>query len=112
MAGEFDLDAARAARAEQNGEHPTVKFGGKVFTLPVEMPYTIVESINEMNAAQIAGDGYTVTLKLSAIAKDLFGEQYQEFLEFRPSMLDMSALLENVAPLYGLSAGESQASEG
>lgn len=109
---EFDLDAARAARAEANGEAPTVKFGGVVFTLPVEMPYAIVENVNEMQAAQLAGDGYKVTQALSAIAQDLFGDRFQEFLAFHPSMLDMQALLENVAPMYGLTAGESQASEG
>jgi hypothetical protein len=109
---EFDLDAARAARAEANGEAPTVKFGGVVFVLPVEMPYQIVESVNAMQAASEKGDGYTVTQMLSAIAKDLFGDRFEEFLSFHPSMLDMQALLENVAPMYGLTAGESQASEG
>lgn len=109
---EFDLDAARAARAEANGEAPTVKFGGTVFALPVEMPYTIVESVNQMQAAQEAGDGYKVTQMLSAMARDLFGDRFEEFLAFHPSMLDMQALLENVAPLYGLTPGESQASEG
>jgi|SRR4051794_6323357 hypothetical protein len=109
---EFDLDAARAARAEANGNAPTVKFGGKVFELPVEMPFGIVEAVNQMQAAQQNGDGYKVTLALSSIARDLFGDRYQEFLEFRPSMLDMQALLENVAPMYGMTPGESQASEG
>jgi hypothetical protein len=110
--GEFDLDAVRAARAEANGVAPTVKFGDKVFELPVEMPFTIVESVNEMQAAQETGDGYKITRMLTAIAEDLFGDRYKEFLELRPSMLDMQALLENVAPMYGLTTGESQASEG
>ena len=107
-----DLDAARAARAEANGEAPTVKFGGLVFALPTEMPYTIVESVNAMQAAQEGGDGYGITKQLTAIAMDLFGDRYQEFLGLHPSMLDMQVLLENVAPLYGLTPGESAASEG
>ena len=65
-----------------------------------------------MQAAQEKGDGYTVTKMLSAIAKDLFGDRFEEFLAFKPSMLDMQALLENVAPMYGLTTGESVASEG
>lgn len=112
MAGQVDLDAARAARAEQNGERPTVIFGGKTFELPVEMPFTIVESVNEMQAASESGDGYTISRKLNEIASDLFGDRYKEFLEQHPSMPDMQALLENIAPLYGLNQGESSASEG
>jgi len=106
-----DLDAARAARAEANGQAPTVKFGGQVFELPTEMPYTIVESVNAMQAAQEDGDGYGITKQLTAIAVDLFGDRYEEFLKLHPSMLDMQILLENIAPLYGLTSGESQASE-
>jgi hypothetical protein len=112
MAGQVDLDAARAARAETNGEHPTVKFGDTVFELPIEMPFGIVESVNAMQAAQESSDGYAVTRSIAAIAQDLFGESYEKFMEKGPSMLDMQMLLENVAPLYGLTAGESQASEG
>lgn len=112
MAGQVDLDAARAARAELNGEHPTVKFGEKVFELPVEMPFGIVESVNAMQKAQETGDGYLVTKALSDIAKDLFGPEYEAFLAFQPSMLDMQMLLENIAPMYGLTPGESAASEG
>lgn len=112
MAGQLDLDAARAARAEANGERPTVKFGGQIFELPVEMPFGIVESVNAMQLAQETGDGYEVTKSLAAIAKDLFGDKYEAFLAFHPSMLDMQALLENIAPIYGLNQGESSASEG
>lgn len=110
--GNVDLDAARAARAEQNGEHPTVTFGGEMFELPTEMPFTIVESVNEMQKAQEEGDGYAISKLLTGIAQDLFGERYEEFLTKHPSMLDMQSLLENIAPLYGLDQGESQASEG
>ena len=111
MAGQYDLDAARAARAEQNGEHPTIKFGGVIFELPFEMPFSIVESVGEMQAAQESSDGYKVSQMLNAVAQDLFGDRYEEFLSFQPSMLDMQSLLENIAPLYGLTTGESSASE-
>lgn len=111
MAGQVDLDAARAARAEQNGEHPTVKFGDQIFELPTEMPFTIVESVNEMQAAQAESDGFRISKMLTVIAQDLFGDHYTEFLDKHPSMLDMQLLLENIAPLYGLNQGESQASE-
>jgi hypothetical protein len=112
MAGQVDLDALRAARSEANGEHPTVKFGGDIFELPTEMPFSIVENVNEMQQASEKNDGYTVSQKLTQISHDLFGDRFEEFLGKHPSMLDMQSLLESIAPLYGLQQGESQASEG
>lgn len=112
MAGTVDLDAARAARAEANGERPTVTFGGKTYELPIEMPFAIVESVGELQKAQDDQDGIAVAGILANIAQSMFGDRYQEFLAAGPSMTDMQSLLENVAGLYGLTPGESPASEG
>lgn len=112
MAGQVDLDAARVARAEANGKSPTIMFGGKTFDLPPEMPFAIVESVGELTKAQEDGDGFATAALLSQIARSLFRDRYQEFLDIGPSMTDMQTLLENVAGLYGLNTGESPASEG
>lgn len=42
-----DLDAARAARAEALGEHPTVTFKGRVYTLVHEAPWDSAVMWNE-----------------------------------------------------------------
>ena len=41
---EIDLDAARAARAEAEGEHTTIIFGGETFTLPREFTFSAAEA--------------------------------------------------------------------
>jgi hypothetical protein len=107
-----DLDKARAARAEANGEAPTVTFGGEVFTLPVEMPFGIIERVGDMTKAQEQQDGLELAAILSDISRMLFGERFEEFNALQPSMVDMQVLLDSVVPLYGATPGESAASEG
>jgi hypothetical protein len=109
--GNVDLDAVRAARHELNGVGPTVTFGGVTFELPNELPFTVVESVRQMGVAQAADDGFAVSEIINDMGQYLFGARYEEFLALGPSMSDMSALLENIAPMYGMNAGESAASE-
>jgi len=105
-----DLDKARAARAESNGEAPTVTFGGASFTLPVELPFSMVEEAHTLSAS--VGDPYAITQAISNIAESLFGDRYQEFLDHGPSMGDMQMLMDSIPELYGMTPGESAASEG
>lgn len=86
----LDLDAARAARQEANGEVPIVRFGGREFTLPVEMPWTVAE-------AAAGGDGASA---LRAV-RLLLGDQWVEFEALNPSVADVLEIIQGVAAIYG-----------
>lgn len=107
--GNVDLDKARAARAETNGNSPTVTFGGTTFDLPSEFPFVIVELVRELRRDD--NDGIRVSEIIGDISRALFRDRYKEFLNLGPSMLDIQALLDGVTPEYGLTQGESPASE-
>lgn len=94
---EIDLDAARAARAELAGPAPTVKFGGKILTLPVEMP---------LDFALLAA-----AEKFRDAIGALLGDQADVFFGMAPSIQDVFALIEMASSVYGLSVGESEASD-
>lgn len=91
----IDLDAARAARAEANGEAPIVRFGGVDYVLPVELPWAMVEA-----AASGDAGGLVQAVKL------LLGDQWATFEAEQPSISDMRILVENVAELYGVDSGK------
>ena len=97
---EINLDAARAARAEANGEHNTVTFGGQVFDLPVECPYTFAEALNRDDP--------------QAMLHALLGaDDAARFLALGPTVPDLTELVVGVARVYGLGAeGNSAASNG
>jgi len=107
---EIDLDALEAARREASEECPVVKFKGKTFEMPVELPFTIVEAIGRLENAPEEKKNEVAGALLSDIARALFGERFREFLELGPSMNDVSALIEHVSGVYGTSTGESSAS--
>ena len=115
MGNNVNLDAARAARSEAQGEHPTVTLGGQVFELPVELPFAVVEMVGELAGAAATTDdpnaGAEAATIIGRIARALFGTRYQDFIDLGPSLADINAVLEGIAPLYGLGLGESQASE-
>jgi len=108
--GTIDLDAISAARREGKDEKPSVKFGGVDFTLPAEMPFAVVEAVGRMQAAE-GDDNAQVADAMADLARSLFGPRFREFLDLGPSVQDITALLEAVAPAYGVSSGESPASE-
>lgn len=102
----IDLDAARAARREASGEAPVIVFGGKEFTLPVELPLEAAEVINKITSSANGTE-------ISDVFKVLLGDRYQEFRELGPSVPDVLAFFDEIAPAYGVkSLGESQASAG
>lgn len=92
----IDLDGARAARKE--AEPVTLKFGGKEFNLPGELPFRF---------AELAGES-----KLNEALIELLGdEQAVEFASLKPSTEDLTAFSEAIVEVYGLEeAGKSQAS--
>jgi hypothetical protein len=107
--GTIDLDAIAAARREGKNEKPNVKFGGVDFELPPEMPFAVVEAVGRMQGVE--GDNSQVADAMADLAKSLFGPRFREFLDLGPSVQDITALLEAIAPAYGVSPGESPASE-
>ena len=106
----IDLDAAKAARREANGEAPTVVFGGKEYELPVELPFEVATSMAGLDEESIKADPSLVGEKINAVVSILFGTSVEEFMGGAPSMNDLMALIEGLSGVYGLDAGESQAS--
>lgn len=95
----LDLDAARAARAEAQGEPPVVTFGGEQFTLPAELPLRY--------AWALIDNDHEGALKM------LFNGQHERFLAKDPSRDDVLALIKGIPLLYGIGdEGESPASGG
>ena len=103
---ELDLDAIRAAEREQHREPPTIVLGGVRWTLPVEMPFPIVEALGRLDRTK----GHAANLLIEEIFRGLLGEQYAPFMRENPSVLDMAVLVEHLPELYGVPSGESTAS--
>lgn len=107
MSEALNLDAARAARQEQTKTKPTIKFGKKVFTLPVEMPFTVLEKVGKVNPE----DPSSGTVVVLSMLKELLGDQYDSFMSLKPSAKDMELVMEYVNECYGFaSTGEPGAS--
>ena len=109
----IDLDAISAARREAKKERPSVRFGGEEFELPAEMPFAVVEAVGRLQPEEEGGqvDSAVIAESMADIARSLFGKKFRKFLDLGPSVEDIMALLEHVAPAYGLKPGESEASE-
>lgn len=87
MAEMFDLDQARAARREAQGEPPQFTFGGETFTLPIEIPLAVADAFTKSNI-----DGLEA----------LFGkEQWERFLAHDPTDADLGALAPWMDEIYG-----------
>jgi len=108
----IDLDKIAAARRETKGELPIVKFGGEDFTLPPEMPFAVIEAVGKIRADENGEvDNSVVAESMGDIARALFGKKYRRFLDLGPSAEDISALLQNLPPLYGMNLEEEAAEE-
>src|SRR3954452_22546671 len=109
----LDLDALQVPRDEVRSSGPTVKFRGKVFQLPPELPWEVVEG---MSSASIDATGSTRALKaMFGTAAEGEGEDeeqsgYQRFLALKPSLTDIKNLFDHVLGLYDAELGESSAS--
>lgn len=86
----IDLDAARLARAEAQQEAPVIRFAGKEWELPNELPWSIAE-------AAASGDA---SAALRGIAL-LLGDRWEEFKEHQPTLGDIVVIVQHVGELYG-----------
>ena len=100
----IDLDAIGAARREANKKRPKVRFGGQEFLLPTEMPFAVVEAVGRIQGEN--ADNSKIAESMADIARALFGKEFRRFLDLGPSVEDISSLLENIAPAYGLKSTE------
>jgi hypothetical protein len=101
MSRSIDLNAARraraAARAEALNEPVVISIGDEQFTLPVELP---------MDAASALATG-----SIDAFLVAVLGDGIESFLAQRPSIDDITFVVEGIAAAYGFAnPGESQAS--
>lgn len=92
----FDLDAARAARAELRGDPPCFLFGGQKFTVPAEIPAEFAYLLDDPKEA----------------LRFLLQDQFDDFWAHRPSKEDLVALVAWIAGGAGMTPGESMASAG
>lgn len=98
----LDLDAARAARQEAQGEPPTITYNGKVYTLPQELRLSQLEAFLR---AEREND-------LRGVIVALLADRADEFLADDPSYNDLKAMGDGLQELYGIGLPESGASNG
>jgi hypothetical protein len=89
-----DLDAARQARAEARGEHPTVTLGGRDYKLASELTIDAAAAYRDSNAAEF----------VALILAD--PTEADAFIANGLSWQDLTALLK----AWQVEAGESSAS--
>ena len=104
-----DLNKMRAARLEELGEGPVVQFGDATLKCPPEIPFTVVEALDQSDVDQATGRGAATALK-NGIRYLLGEEQFKTFMAQEPSSADMTNFVEAVFESYGVNAGESSAS--
>lgn len=91
----FDADAARAARAEAEGDPFLFVLGGETWTIPTPKNWPI-----EATGNLARGD-------LTAAMESLLGEeQFPRFLLHRPTLADVESILGAVAKQQGITLGE------
>lgn len=93
----IDLDKARAARREKNGEGPKVIFGGMTYELSPEIPFGVLEAFRGISEDPSA---------LADVAKALLGKHYAAFLNSDPppTLEDFNELIGGVLGEYGVSS--------
>jgi hypothetical protein len=108
-----DLDALKRARAEAQKEPNEFVFGGKVFTLPFEMPLDFLEALLDVESLAKGKGGLKVSdlPKLRNLLAPVLDGQAEEFFALHPAVEDYVAIIESIGEMYvGASAGESSAS--
>lgn len=99
-----DLDAKlAAARAETTQDVHVLVFRGREFTLPTEAPFTVLEAVMR---------GSNETTQAFLAVRAILGEEYEMFLECRPTVAEATAFVGEAIGLWGLDLGESSASDG
>jgi hypothetical protein len=100
-----DVDAMLAAKREIEDESHVVVFRGREFTIPSAAPFTFLE-------ACVYGRDETTRAFLAVRA--ILGDEYEKFLEARPTVDEATKFVSVVAELWGMeeNLGESPASGG
>ncbi len=109
----FDLDKLAAARREKAGKGPKLKWRGKVYQLPPEIPFEVALAARNALQGDKEEQDARGTAELATIAEALFGDRFGEFLATKPSVMDAWDLFISIPQIYQttVSVGESQASE-
>lgn len=92
----IDLDKARAARRAEIGECPTIILDGESYSLPVEMPYEVLESLGGLR-----GGEEEAAAALIFMTQALLGPQY-EAIKSKLSVDDLKFLIEGAMAEYGV----------
>lgn len=96
MPTSIDLDAARAARLEAEGER-SFTFRGERFSLPDELPYELLEPIGRLGANE-----RDMGALRDVIAALLGEDAHERFVALRPSLPDLNELVGRLFGEYGL----------
>lgn len=100
----YDVDAERARRTEAaGGPDWKFKFGGKSWTLPREIPFEMIETVEGL------GDTLTPDL-IKVLFRQLLGKQVATFPFASLSVQDLLALFGAYQNEVSVSLGESEAS--
>lgn len=92
----IDLDAARAARKEANGEGPVVRFGGQDYELPAELPFAVLEAMRGLQNEE------TAAASIVEMTEALLGPHYAAIRAAGLSVDDMNELVGGVLTEYGV----------
>lgn len=109
--GELNLDAAREARLEAQGER-AFTFGEERYELPAEIPYSIVELL--MTGAAAGGgtdltEAQAIAIGINALPALLGEGQMERFRAANPSATDVNELVGWILREYGLVKDAPQA---
>lgn len=93
----LNMDLERAKRS--NKKAPTVTFGGRIFTLPKELPFELFVSLARVT--ENPADGMS---SLDTLIGVLFGEEKEAFMAQNPSLEDIMFLFSEVTDQYDVTA--------
>jgi hypothetical protein len=96
----YNVNASRAQRLEALGERWEFEVDGQTFSLPTELPRSIVGQLSRLDPSDLDG---LLTLLLGQ-------EQFEQFGRHTMSVQDVQALLEAYGRDTGMTLGESSAS--
>lgn len=100
--GEFNLDAARAARSEAQADRHFM-FGGERFELPSELPYEVVERLITTGGMDgKISEATAIAAGVNALPGLLGEAEFDRFRSHRPSAADVNELVDWILREYGL----------
>lgn len=99
MTRRVDLDAARKAREEAQGEPSVVVLGGREFTLPPSPPAAFLVGLGRLQKGDLSGTEEAL--------QSLFGDQVDDILRLGLEIEDLGPIVNEA---YGIDLGEASAS--